>query len=84
MTVGEPIRVAVVDDHPVFRLGMAGLLGRLDGSSVVGQASAAAEALARSLGAIDVVLMDLNLGEDSGVETTRELVRAYPARGCSS
>ena len=34
----QTIRVVVVDDHPVFRLGMVGLLGSLDGIEVVGQA----------------------------------------------
>lgn len=69
------ITVAVVDDHPVFRMGMAGLLASLDGITVRGQAADAAEALALPLDEIDVVLMDLNLGSDSGIETTREIVR---------
>ncbi|GAA4113248.1 response regulator transcription factor [Knoellia locipacati] len=72
------LTVAVVDDHPVFRMGMAGLLDSLDGIRVVGQASDAAQALALPLSEIDVVLMDLNLGEDSGIETTREIVRRDP------
>ncbi|MGD9528009.1 response regulator [Pseudonocardia sp.] len=71
------VRVAVVDDHPVFRLGMVALLGSLDGISVVAQAASATEAAA--LGAdVDVVLMDLNLGDGSGVEVTRDLVRRRP------
>ncbi|MBB3043595.1 response regulator transcription factor [Nocardioides soli] len=72
------IRVAVVDDHPVFRLGMAGLLGSLDGIEVVAQAEDAARALERIDATVDVVLMDLHLGDDSGIETTRDLVRALP------
>ena len=74
----ESIRVAIVDDHPVFRLGMAGLLGSLDGIAVVAQAADAQQALAIAPGSVDVVLMDLHLGEDSGIETTRELVRRDP------
>ena len=74
----QPIRVAVVDDHPVFRLGMAGLLGSLDGIEVVCQAEDAAQARERIDESVDVVLMDLHLGEDSGIETTRDLVRALP------
>jgi DNA-binding NarL/FixJ family response regulator len=72
------LRVAVVDDHPVFRLGMAGLLASLDGIEVACQAESAAEAMARIDASVDVVLMDLHLGEDSGIETTRDLVRALP------
>lgn len=74
----EVIRVAVVDDHPVFRLGMKGLLDSLDGITVVGQAEDAAQALALPLEDVDVVLMDLHLGKDSGIETTREIVRRDP------
>ncbi len=72
------IRVAVVDDHPVFRLGMAGLLDSLPGISVVAQAESAAEAMERVDDRVDVVLMDLHLGDDSGIETTRDLVRRRP------
>jgi DNA-binding NarL/FixJ family response regulator len=72
------IRVAVVDDHPVFRLGMAGLLGSLDGIEVVCQAEDATQARERIDESVDVVLMDLHLGEASGIETTRDLVRALP------
>jgi DNA-binding NarL/FixJ family response regulator len=72
------LRVVVVDDHPVFRLGMLGLLASLDGIEVAGQAESAAEAMDRVDDSVDVVLMDLHLGEDSGIETTRDLVRALP------
>ncbi|MEI5672495.1 MULTISPECIES: response regulator transcription factor [unclassified Nocardioides] len=72
------IRVAVVDDHPVFRLGMAGLLDSLPGITVVAHAASAAEARERVDDGVDVVLMDLHLGDDSGIETTRDLVRSLP------
>lgn len=74
-----PIRVVIVDDHPVFRLGMSALLGSLEGVQVAGEAEDSAtafELVARC--APDVVLMDLHLGEDSGVEATRDLLRAHP------
>ena len=73
------IRVAVVDDHPVFRLGMVGLLGSLQGIVVACQAADAAQAKELIDDTIDVVLMDLHLGDDSGIETTRDLVRARPS-----
>jgi DNA-binding NarL/FixJ family response regulator len=69
----------VVDDHPVFRMGMAGLLSSLGGIDVVAQAASGAEAVAAAGSTpMDVVLMDLHLGEESGIEATREIVRRHP------
>ncbi|MFD7006555.1 response regulator [Rhodococcus jostii] len=73
------IRVAVVDDHPVFRLGMVALLSTLDGMEVAAQASSVAEALDVVDGDVDVVLMDLELGDGSGVDATRRIVERHPA-----
>jgi len=78
----EPIRVLVVDDHPVFRIGMSALLRSLPDVEVVGEAADRDEALALAdTHAPHVVLMDLDLGDDSGVETTRELCRRDPTLG---
>lgn len=74
------IRIAVVDDHPVFRLGMAALLSTLDGMDVTLQVSSAAEALAAIDDSIDVVVMDLELGDGSGVDVTRALVAKNPGQ----
>ena len=41
----EPVRVMVVDDHPVYRDGLAMLLGSVPGLSVVGTAADGAEAV---------------------------------------
>ena len=78
-----PIRVVVVDDHPVFRIGIAALLESLDGIRVVGSAETADEAVEVVLReAPDVVLMDLDLGGgSSGVDATREIVRERPEIG---
>jgi DNA-binding NarL/FixJ family response regulator len=76
------VRVVVVDDHPVFRLGMVSLLASLPGLTVLGQAASAAEAHALlDVGRtpdLDVVMMDVDLGDGSGIEVTRDLVRARP------
>ena len=67
-------RVLVVDDHPVVRAGIVALLGTRPGIEVVAQAGTAAEALsAFGRERPDVVLMDLQLGADDGVTTTRAL-----------
>ena len=71
----EPIRVLLVDDHPVVRAGLRAALAPDDGVEVVGEAASAAEAvtLARD-GHPDVVLMDLHLGAGGdGAEATGAL-----------
>jgi DNA-binding NarL/FixJ family response regulator len=75
----EEIRVLLVDDHALFRAGISALIAE-EGFEVVGQASSGREgiALAREL-APDVVLMDLNMPEMSGVEATRALSVHAPA-----
>ena len=76
------LRVLVVDDHPVFRMGMGALLASLDGIEVAAEAASAAEAVAAAEAhQLDVVIMDLHLGGTSGVEATREIVRRYPDVG---
>ena len=73
-------RVLIVDDHPVFRDGLAGLLATLPEVEIVGMAGTAEEALAAvSLAAPDVVLMDINLPGASGVEATRQTTQVAPA-----
>lgn len=71
--------VLVVDDHPVFRAGIAALFAA-SGYDVVGQASAAAEAieLARR-SRPDVVLMDLGLPDGSGIDATARIIGELPA-----
>lgn len=85
MSPAQPIRVVLVDDHPIVRAGMSTLLSHDDRVQVVGEAAAGEEArvvvdalVARDQ-APDLVLMDLQLGAGaSGIDTTRELRAAHP------
>ncbi|MGA8247143.1 MAG: response regulator transcription factor [Nocardioides sp.] len=69
-----PIRVLVVDDHPLFRQGLAGMLTITDDMDLVGAVGDAESAVRRSAELEpDVVLMDLNLPGMPGVEGIRQI-----------
>ena len=81
-TSDAAIRLVVVDDHPVFRMGMTALLASIEGLVVVGEAEDLASAIAVVVDrAPDVVLMDLNLGDESGVVATRDILDRCPDVG---
>ena len=64
----SPIRVAIVDDHPVLREGTAALLGAQTGLEIAGVAGTIDEATALVESTdIDVLLLDIRLGTDSGL-----------------
>jgi DNA-binding NarL/FixJ family response regulator len=73
------IRVLVVDDHPLFREGMAGLLAAVPDVEVVGAVGSGEEAVAWfGRAGADVVLMDINLPGISGIEATRRVLARNP------
>ena len=76
------ISVLVVDDHPLFRDGLAGLLEVIEDIRVVGTVGDGEEAVSRALSLRpDVVLMDLNLPRTGGLEATRRILEALPGCG---
>jgi two-component system, NarL family, response regulator LiaR len=79
MTETNPIRLLIVDDHPVVRSGLSAFLIAFDDLELVGEAGGGAEAL-RLCGQVrpDVVLMDLVMPEMDGVAATRAIRQAYP------
>jgi DNA-binding NarL/FixJ family response regulator len=69
------LRILIVDDHPVVRGGISGILAPEQGFEVVGEASNGAEALTQAAALDpDVILMDLRMPEMDGVEAIRRLV----------
>lgn len=73
---GAPVRIVVVDDHPVVRDGVAAVLSSAPGLEVVGQADDGPEAvrIAARLDP-DVVVMDLRMPGGGGVDAVREMAR---------
>ncbi len=81
MTMSEqlPIKVLIVDDHPILRHGIKTMLFTFDDIVVVGEAGNGSETLARCDETNpDVILMDVVMPGMSGVETTRAVMKRYP------
>lgn len=73
------LRIVLVDDHEVVRLGLKALLERHDHFEVVAEAGTADEALARAHQYHpDVVVMDIRLPGRNGIEATKEIKDAFP------
>ncbi len=72
------IKVLVVDDHEVVRLGLVTLLRRHPEFNVVGEAGGAREAVEAVERLLpDVVVMDVRMPDASGIEACREITAAY-------
>jgi DNA-binding NarL/FixJ family response regulator len=79
---GEPLRVLVADDHPLFRQGLRTAIEGGDGLEVVGEAETGVEAVERALELQpDVVVMDVQMPERNGIEATRQIVAQSPHVG---
>ncbi len=73
------VRLLIVDDHEVVRLGLATLFKAQRRFAVVGQAGSAAQAVAEARRCRpDVVIMDIRLPDGSGVEVCREIRSERP------
>ena len=79
---GQPLRVVLVDDHEMVRTGIKAMLSRFARQvRVVGEASDMATARRVVAGLDpDIVLADVRLGGESGLDLCRELVHDFPGR----
>lgn len=70
----RPIDILVVDDHELVRVGLKEQLGSEGDLRVVGEAASSAEAIRLAIGLKpDVMLVDMNLGDGSGVDVCRRM-----------
>ena len=73
------ISVLIVDDHPVVVAGLQSLLGQLENIEVAGAASNAFEAISfLKAHAVDVILLDINLPDVSGIDLCRKIRKDFP------
>jgi DNA-binding NarL/FixJ family response regulator len=74
-----PIKVLIVDDHPLFRRGIRWTLDAAEDIDVIGEATTGADAIAFTERAFpDVVLVDINMPGINGLEVARTIKRQHP------
>src|SRR5260370_6139393 len=75
----EPIRILIVDDHPIFRFGMRTLLTAMADMIVVGEAVTGEEAIQLTETLLpDLVLMDIHMPGINGIEATARIRAQHP------
>ncbi len=75
----QPIRILIVDDHPVVRHGLRNLLSINSDFEIVGEAEDGAQVfplLAEH--ATDVILLDIQMSDQSGIDVARRVLQSYP------
>ena len=74
-----PIKVLIVDDHPVFRQGLCDVLETDELITVIGEAADGEVAIEMvQENPPDVILMDINLPTINGLQVTRQITALYP------
>jgi DNA-binding NarL/FixJ family response regulator len=78
----DSLRVLIADDHLLFRSGLRALLGAVPDTTVVGEATTGEEAVALAAELQpDVIVMDLQMPDVSGIDATRRILDTSPHMG---
>jgi DNA-binding NarL/FixJ family response regulator len=77
----KPVRILIADDHEVVRQGVRAVLEGQPGWVVCGEACSGREAVAKAIELQpDIVVLDVSMPELNGLEATRQIRRAVPAK----
>ncbi len=78
-----PIKVVLLDDHEIVRMGVVDLLNTQEDMEIVADVATGAEAL-RAVGALEpeVAVIDVRLQDGNGIEVCREIRSRYPEVAC--
>ena len=75
-----PIKVMIVDDHPVVRSGLTAMFHAFADLQLIGEAASGYEALAKCQQTLpDVILMDMMMPGMDGIEVTRAILEQHPS-----
>jgi DNA-binding NarL/FixJ family response regulator len=80
--MGDKKKVLIVDDHPLYREGLKNAIARMEKFEVIGEAGKALEAFKVAMEIEpDLVLVDVTLPDQSGIELTKTLRKSFPDTG---
>ncbi|KPL17498.1 MAG: hypothetical protein AMS26_00750 [Bacteroides sp. SM23_62] len=75
----DKIRVMIADDHKIFRDGIKSILAKEKDIEVVEEAARGSEVIEKvGKSAIDVIVLDIDMGEPNGIEVAEIISREYP------